>query len=269
MEGYRLKNIIISILVLLNGCLLLSLWNWISAEHSAQQQVTEQLVALFAADGVSLDPDIIPSQSPPASLTLTRDDAQERELASYFLGNGLSRSELSGGVQTYDGSDGAAVFQADGSFEISAGYLPVEDPEAFCADFCRQFGYQDLTFSLEDGSGSAAAVQYFYGFPVINATVTFSFDAGTLVTVTGTHLPETVQPVSPSSQPLSAAAALNAFLSARRETGAVVRSVLAVDLCYELQSSTAVPMTLTPSWRISTDTVTYHVDCITGAVTHG
>ena len=52
----------------------------------------------------------------------------------------------------------------------------------------------------------------------------------------------------------------------RRETGAVASSIAEMSLCYELQSSTAAPMSLTPAWRIVTDTVSYYVNCVTGAV---
>ena len=39
-----------------------------------------------------------------------------------------------------------------------------------------------------------------------------------------------------------------------------------MSLCYELQSSAAAPMSLTPVWHIVTDTVGYYVNCATGAV---
>ena len=45
-------------------------------------------------------------------------------------------------------------------------------------------------------------------------------------------------------------------------------SVSKVYLCYELQSSTANPMLLTPSWCIVTDTANFYVNCLTGAVSH-
>ena len=52
----------------------------------------------------------------------------------------------------------------------------------------------------------------------------------------------------------------------RRETGAVASSVAEMYLCYELQSSTAAPMSLVPAWCIVTDTVNYYVNCASGAV---
>ena len=43
-------------------------------------------------------------------------------------------------------------------------------------------------------------------------------------------------------------------------------SVAEMYLCYELQSSTAAPMSLVPAWCIVTDTVNYYVNCASGAV---
>lgn len=68
-DRYLLKNIIIIILVLVNGFLLgsLSMRYWSAAK--AQDQMEEQLVALFASDGMELDPDIISQDAPPSSLS--------------------------------------------------------------------------------------------------------------------------------------------------------------------------------------------------------
>lgn len=268
MESFRLKNIIILILVLLNVCLLFPLSNRYLAARSAQQQVTTQLVALFAADGIALDDAAISDKTPPASQTLERDPEQERALAAAILGKSLISSDHNGSIHTYDSDTGAARFHANGTFAISAGGLTPEDPEAFSRELCKRFGYDTITIALEGGSGTVTGVQHFNNYPVIRCTVSLSFDAGKLITVEGTHLPST--PAAPADTaeeaPLSAVAALNIFLAARRQSGAVVSTVTGMYLCYELQSTTAVPMSLSPCWCITTDTSTFYVNCITGAV---
>lgn len=52
----------------------------------------------------------------------------------------------------------------------------------------------------------------------------------------------------------------------RHASSSVVSSITEVSLCYELQSTTAAPMALVPSWRIVTDTATFYVNCISGTV---
>ena len=66
METYRLKNIIILILVLLNAFLLVSLGIRGAKEHTARRAQQQELVALFAADGMTLDPAITRSNAPNA-----------------------------------------------------------------------------------------------------------------------------------------------------------------------------------------------------------
>ena len=272
MESSRLKNIIILILVLLNLSLLLSLGGRRTAERSARRQVTEQLVELFAASDVTLDPDLIPQQSPPSGRSMTRDVAQDQKVAESLLGKNLTRTEPGSGtyaVSAFDSGQGAAIFRANGNFEAAITHS-AEDAESFCRTFCREFGYQNLIFDLIDGTGTATATQYCDSYPVLNCTVNFSISDGQLATVRGTHLPDSYTEVSLTEEPLSAMAALSAFLSAHQASGGVACTVTDISLGYELQSTASTPMNLVPVWRITTDiaNTVYYVNCITGAVTH-
>ena len=76
MESFRLKNIVILILVLMNLCLLGLLGLRVTTGLSAQAEAREQMVQLYAAEGVFLDGDLISGTTPPAGLTLTRDTAE-------------------------------------------------------------------------------------------------------------------------------------------------------------------------------------------------
>lgn len=267
METFRLKNIIILILALVNVFLLSSLALRKSSEYAADRRAGEELQQLFEKDGVSLDSALLPSDQPPAGRTLTRSTEQDQSLAAFLLGSGLTVSDEGGGIYAYRSDFGLAQFRSGGSFDV-IGKIPQEDLEAFLRRFCKAYGYGDLTVSLKDGSGTAKAVQYCDGLPVVNGTVTFTAEDGVLLSVSGTHIPDTYSAAPDSGTPLSDVAALTAFLKARRDTGAVVSAVTAVSLCYELQSTTSAPMTLVPAWRIGTDTVNYYVNCFTSAVTH-
>ena len=265
MESSRLKNIIILILALVNLCLLGLLVTRIITGRAAQAEARAQMVELFAAEGVSLDEDQIPDDTPPAGLTLIRDAGEERKLAEFLLGDALIvADDGGGGIRSFQSSRGSAVFRADGSFDAVLSDTGDEARE-LCRAFCRAFHYPDLTFSLEGTSGTAAAVQTHEGAPVVNCAVTFSIEEGTVKSVSGTHLPREAEPAAGSGA-LSALSALNAFLGAVRE-GAVVTAVTDLYLCYELQSTTATPMALVPAWCVVTDTAEYYVNCYTGAVT--
>lgn len=266
MDRRQLKNVIIIILLLVNGFLVGSLVSRSTAARTAQSRSAQQLAELFDADGIQLDPDSIPSEEPPASRVLTRDSALERTAADHLLSGGLRRSEQAG-VCSYSGAKGAALFRENGSFE-AAGTLASGNGEDFCRAFCRDFHYAVSSVQVdEDGSGAVTALREYGGLTVSNCVVTFTLEQGAVTAVRGTLLPDaSVESAAGDQSPLSAQAALTAFLDMRRETGAVASSITDISLCYELQSSAAAPMSLVPAWRIATDTVSYYVNCITGVV---
>lgn len=265
MERYRLKNIIILILALLNSFLLATLISRESEERSLLRRTEEELVELFAASGVTLDADAISWDTPPAGITLGRSEALERTAAKFLLGEDL-QSAAQGGVSSYSGARGAAQFRAGGSFE-AAGTLAGEDGADFCRKFCRQFSYSDPVFTLdEDGTGTAAAVLQYEKYSVYNAFVTFRLEKGCVTGVSGTLLPTEGGTAVSSGQLLSAAAALTAFQQMRQEESTVASSILKTSLCYELQSTSSA-ISLGSAWCIMTDIARYYVNCSTGAIT--
>lgn len=265
MDRSLLKNIIIIILVLVNGFLLASLLMRQTSAVQSRQQTEAQLTELFAADGMTLEKQAFSKKTPPSVFALNRNLQLERNVAAFFLGSSLIQEDQGGGTYTYTSDSGVARFRSNGSFEV-AGTLSTGDAETFCRDFCKRFSYGSLQFDLDEtGTGSATALCICNDLPVFNCMVTFTINRGELRTVSGTLLSQEGTSVTSEAEPLSAAAALTTFQNVRREIGAVVSSVTELTLCYELQSSSA--LTLAPSWCIATDTKNYYVNCITGAVT--
>ena len=266
MDRFRLKNCIILILVLMDLFLLSSLLSREGSRHSAQHSAAEQLAHLFASDGIELDPGIISNQTPPTGYTLSRSDEWEQRAAATLLGGDFSRSDQGGGISTYSSNRGAAMFRSTGVFD-AAGTLALNGVK-FAQEFCETFGYTEPVFQLNEAdTGSAVVTRVYDEYPVFNSTITFSLSNGILTGVSGTLLPDTASETHSDVQPLSASAALTAFQKHRRETQAVVSSISDIYLCYELQSSASIPMALSPSWCIATDTALYYVNCILGTVT--
>ena len=267
MERFRLKNIIILILVLLNGFLVSSLAQRRTAERDAFHRTAEQLAALFEENGMTLEPGAVSRDLPPDGVALARDTALEERAAAFLLGDALSVSDQGGGIFHYAGPAGEAFFRSSGGFE-AAGTLAQRDVEDFCRDFCRTFSYEAPDLRLdEEGSGVFTALGIYGRLPVFNCTVTFTVENRVLTAVSGTLLPKAGAAV-PGDQPLSAAGALLAFQQMRRESAAVASTVTDARLCYELQTAGAA-MSLAPAWQIVTDTEDYYVNGLTGAVTAG
>lgn len=268
MDRFRLKNIIILILALLNGFLLFSLAQRRASEQAAFRRTAEQLVELFAGDGMSLDPGVISREEPPGGMSLERDAALEREAAAFLLGQSLSVSDRGGGIFHYAAEAGEALFRSGGGFEVS-GTLAEENAEEFCRDFCRAFSYEVPDLELDGGgNGVFTAAASFGKLPVFNCTATFTVENRVLTSVSGTLLPKGGSASPGEEPPLSAAGALGVFQRMRRESAAVASAVTDMQLCYELQTSGAA-MSLAPAWRIVTDGGDYYVNCLTGGVAAG
>ena len=131
MERYRLKNIIILILALLNAFLLAALSIRGSGARTARRTQQQELVALFAADGMELDPALIPEDTAVSVYTLTRDEALEKKVAAYLLGETPEGASQGGGIYTYSTARGAAIFRDIGSFD-AAGTIPAAGPPPPC-----------------------------------------------------------------------------------------------------------------------------------------
>ena len=265
MERARLKNIIILILLMLNLFLLFSMAAHRFRTDSAQDRIAMELSELFASDGISLDASAVPTGTAPAALTPIRSIEEDRQLAVFFLGEDLNALDEGGGIYTCRSSRGEALFRSNGSFDIR---LLVSDmlPEELILQFCQAFGYQDITWTVQDdGSSAASAVQYVGGCPVTDAAAVFHIESGHLATISGTHLPQGSTVSEEAS--LTAATAMTLFLQERRISGAVVSSVSRVYPCYRLQTTSASPMALSPAWCILTDTGAYYVNAISGMVT--
>ena len=174
MDRCRLKNIIIFILVLVNGFLLVSLAQRRAAQQDAFRRTAEQLVDLYAADGMALYPHAISRDTPPGGVVLTRDGALEERAASFLLGENLSSTDQGGGIHHYTGAAGEAFFRSSSGFEAS-GVLAQSGAEDFCRDFCRTFSYDAPNIRLDgEGNGVFTAAAVHARLPVFNCTVTFT-----------------------------------------------------------------------------------------------
>lgn len=266
MERYRLKNIIILILALLNVFLLISLGIRGTEERNARRIQRQELVSLFAADGMTLDPGLIPEDTELSVYTLPREEALEKNAASFWLGSVSERTAQGGGIYTYSGSRGAAIFRDTGSFDI-AGTLSSGDAEDMCRDFCREFSYGEPSFTYDErGIGTGTALRRWNGAPVFNGAITFTISGGAVTSVSGALLPDAGTESAADQPLLSAFAALTAFQQMRHESSSVVSTITEISLCYELQSTASAPMALVPSWHIVTDTALFYVNCVSGVV---
>ena len=264
METYRLKNIAILILLLLNACLLFMVGYQYYQSQQAQRRAAVQLRELYGNSQLALDSRVNLDQHPLEDLLLSRRTETEQSIASALLGEETLFTSQGGGINNYESHGRTIQFRSGGSFYGSRLDQPVADVPAFAKSFCARFGYAEPVLRLDErGSGSAIAGQMADGVPVTNCAVELYFEEGNLVSVAGAHVSTQDASVGPEKG-MTCITALVRFLDFRNTSGVVCSEVSGVRCVYQLQSVSA--PRLLPVWEIETDTYTYYVDCGTGEV---
>ncbi len=265
MKPSRLKNIVIVILALVNVFLLALLAGRRIQERAARSRAVTQLVALYAADGVTLPAELIPKETPhTAAAEPARSPETEASFAAALLG-ACEQEDVGGGIYRYRGDAGTCLIRASGAVEAELA-LPIEDPEAFFEGLFGAYGYAALSSDVQDGSGTVTAVRMLPDGMIFNAQLALRFTGGSLVSVSGSFVP----PVDPldGSGGLDAVTALVRFLDYSRGSGEVCTAVSGIRSGYLLQNTASASQRLIPAWCIETDVNEYYVNILTGEVTH-
>ena len=116
METYRLKNIAIVILLLLNACLLFMVGQQYFQSLQTQRRSAAQLRELYRSSQLALDSRLDLSQQPLDILTLARQAETERAIAAALLGGEALATSQGGGIYSYEAHDSTIQFRAGGSF---------------------------------------------------------------------------------------------------------------------------------------------------------
>lgn len=264
METFRLKNIAILILLLLNIGLLALIASQRWQSRRVESETVRQLETLCQTSQLTLNSRLQLSQPLLSSLSLSRRGETERAIAVYLLGGSAVSASQGGGIYSYEGDHGTIQFRSGGSFDGSRLTLPVDDITEFCRQFCQQFGYEDLQFQVQNRTGSVTAVQQLSGVPISGCGLTLRFERGMLTSVSGAHV-NLEDAVAAPAERMTCVTALVRFLDYRTTAGIVCGAVEEIRCVYELHSGPS--LRLLPMWRIDTDTYTYFVDCATGEVT--
>ncbi|WP_409969714.1 hypothetical protein RFF05_07340 [Bengtsoniella intestinalis] len=267
MKRFQLKNIAILVLVLANACLIAVLLHRHYQQTIAQERATQEIITLFATQGVTLAPSFVLWEEPLNSLELEADSNLQHAIAQALLNDEFTVSTATDGSAYYQSPSGTVSFSPDGTLE-AYGVLGDDTALAFIQDFCQTYGYDNLMVISDGETTTATATLTYRGTLVTGLSVTFTLVSNRLTSVIGTVLPQTHSSVGAEAQ-VSCLTALSRFLAARRTTGAVVSTVTDVTACYTFSSTPNAPMSLQPQWIVQTDNGTYYVDAFSAQVQYG
>ena len=272
MEWYRLKTIIILILLLLNGFLLvLAAARWSEAAQY-ERTALEQTMEALANRGIEVAPDGLSSAGAMPPLSLERDLDAEQKLVRALLDEVVEADNRGGGLYLYQGALGEVSVRAGGELSAALADSPAWDadgPEDHAAALLKKMGVsaQLLGRSTRAARTAVRFRQLWNKVPVFSCEVEFVYENGRLRTVQGTLLTAD-QGTEEAGGILSLPTALMRFLDGVTATGDVCSSIRSMEAGYRIVSQ---PLSggvrLTAVWLVSSNTADYYLDGATGALT--
>lgn len=271
MEWPKIKNIIIVILLFVNGFLLLLVGGQLLRERYTQHSALQNAAQILEQNGITVSDDAFTQIGSTAisPMTAGRDLSAEGELAALLLGKDAVCTDQSGGLYLYSSSVGTAAFRASGECSVTfhspqpvSGSLPDH-----ARDYLHRLGLDGEVLSTGDGEPGQTTVllrQLYDDTPLYSCTVAFTYSAGGLTSIQGTLLVTSEPPVFSEETTLDATTALIRFLSAVLDSGDLCSSVSSIRPGYLTVSSFGSATSFHPVWLVTTNVSLYYLDGVTG-----
>lgn len=272
MEWKKLKNLIILILLVVNGFLLVLVGARREEDLRYERTALEQTVQVLEKNGIEVELDAVAGAAGLTGMSVERDLEQEAKLARALLGEEVQGENRGGGLYLYRGAWGQVSVRAGGG--LSAEFEPdsrwdADRPEQHAAALLKKLGVEaeQIGAAEEDGQTFLRFRQSWNGTAVFSCEVEFVYRDGRLRSLTGALIMGAAG-TAEACQVLTLPTALMRFSEEIAATG---------DVCSAIQSmepgwrGTVQPMSggvrLAPAWLVTTDTARYYLDCATGALT--
>lgn len=264
MEGSRLKNIVILILLLTNLCLLFFAVQRRYQEHNLQDRALDDVIRVMASKGIAVERSSVPDAGKLLPLTTARDVEKEKDLAQTLLGENMTAQTSQAEVYRYSSGKGFLQFHSTGAFygEFSAGAFPAPSPQEDCLHLLEQLDIQ-AEFLNREGD-TYVFRQRWKGVPLFSQQISLTVEEGSILSLTarqqlaGEPLPDS------GRQTITTTTALMQILSGITTLGDVCSRVDGFLPGYKGTTSLSDPMILTPIWSVTTDTGSYQLDLVTG-----
>jgi len=270
-EGTKLKNIVIIILLLLNGFLLFLVGGrWFEDSHS-HELARSSAIQVIRDSAVALEETVVPREMTLHPMQAERSLTHENSLASGLLGGEMTVEALGGEVYRYASGRGWIQFHSSGEF------IAEFEPGAFqCAGEAARhaagvlsmldFDAQVLEDTTVDGTGSISFRQRLGDVPLLGCQATVYYRDGSLVSITQGRrlLGEPRQ--TDREETMSVSTALMRLYNGLKELGDVYTRIEDITPAYTMSVSLSGPAQLSPVWYVKTDTGTYQMDTRTGQI---
>lgn len=272
MEWPKLKNIMIMILLIVNGFLLVLVGARMEESAQYERKALKQTVEVLEKKGIQVDLDAVSSAGGMAPMAVDRDLDREAKLAQSLLDEAVQGENRGGGLYLYKGALGEVSIRAGG--ELSAEFPRDEHwrtahPEDHAAALLRGLGVEAARTGV---AGDAAETlvrfrQNWNGTAVFSSQVELVYREGYLSALRGTLLTAESGRLE-SGSALTLPTALMRFSEEVGAAGDVCSAIRSMEAGYwSFAQSLSGGARLTPVWLVSTDTAEYYLDCVTGSLT--
>lgn len=270
MEGTKIKNIVILILLLLNGFLLVLMGGRYFQDSSSNERALDSAIQIIQAGGIKLDETVIPKQTTFRELQAVRDPAHESQLAEKMLGGAVTVEARGGDVYRCYNQKGWIQFHGTGEFlaefEQELFALGEQTAAQHGAAVLERLGFhsQVLEDTVTRGNGSVVFRQMLGQTPLLDCRVTLNYRNGALVSITnGRRLPgepyETERFVTAPT-----ATALMRLYNGLKDLGDVYNQIESITPAHTLSVNLTGTAQLTPVWYVETDIGAYKMNLRTG-----
>ena len=261
MEWSKIKNIILLILLVLNGILLvMALQQELEQRQDASASLTQVLQAL-EKNGITVSRSILPEEKELPTLLVEQENLQTPPKQAQALLGHCSWEDEGGSVRlVYTGAAGRLETFSNGRFsaEFNPGEMMLNGQEPLVHGLaklsCLEFS-GELTDRRSSGEEEILTFrQNLDGVPVFNAVAELHYQNGGLHTMEGQRIFGEVS-VLKESDMLNVPTMLMRFLGQRNESGRMFSQIYSITAGYHLSNSR--PYTLTPVWYVETDSGSY------------
>lgn len=270
MNKIKVKNLIIFLLILVNAFLLQIVVSNAMLEKEAARSRAAALTVILRNHGISLSQDTILPDTCGKIITLERSLRKEKNMLKPLIGSS-SYSNQGGDIYVFTGENGNASISSSGEIKIAlnspmdfSGKDLVSSTKTVLKKLGIEYSKQSFESSVVDGLDCVTATCVFDGSIVLNAKISFYFSDDRLVFITGRRPPDNKAYTAGVDKSIDGVTIIMSFLESIRRSGQVCSEITDISTMYVLDSSGVGANTLTPVWRIETNTGAFYFDGITG-----
>ena len=271
MDNRVLERIIIAILLLLNLSLAAVVLSDRAETRRSNGEIAAYVLQVLQDNNITAAEGAVRVQAAPKRVTLARDEQRESEIVRQLLGR-AEPQEQGGKILFYQTNKGQALFRGSGEVAAlyTAGAVPLRAGLAKTTlRLLKRAGIDaELAGPVSEETMSAEVRCVWNGYPVYNALLRFDYSDESLYMISGNRVFDSLTEEEGAGL-MNSTSALLRFVELVKQDGIICSRLDAVRPGYLQTVLVSGESTLSPVWRIETDTGVFLINAETGVMETG